>query len=207
MGFSDVGSFPARFSGLRYGVGARVKTVDNDVAKVLIDEQVIGKRLDVMAEKITEEFGEREFVAVVILKGALVFAADLLRRMPVPLQIETLNVASYHGGTESSGHVDFLDRKLPEVRGERVLIIDDILDTGRTLDAVRKKLEEQGAEMVRSCVLLSKDKERAAEVEADYEGFVIGDEFVVGYGLDYKGRYRNLPYVGVLKDECILDES
>jgi hypoxanthine phosphoribosyltransferase len=177
--------------------------VDDDVAKVLIDEQVIGKRLDAIALKILEEFGGQEFVAIVILKGALVFTADLLRRMPVPLQIETLNVASYHGGTESSGTVDFLDRKLPDVTGKRVLLIDDILDTGRTLHEVGKKLREQGAEMVRSCVLLSKDKERAAEVEADYTGFVIGDEFVVGYGLDYRGRYRNLPYVGVLKEECI----
>ena len=177
--------------------------VHEDVKKVLIDEAVIEKRLDVIAEKILEEFGSQEFVAIVILKGALVFAADLLRRMPVPLQIETLNVASYHGGTESSGQVDFLDRHLPKVKGERVLVIDDILDTGRTLAAVEEKLEEQGADLVRSCVLLSKDKERAAEIDADYTGFVIGDEFVVGYGLDYKGLYRNLPYVGVLKEECI----
>ena len=183
--------------------GARLSAVDEDVERVLIDEDVIGKRLDVIAEEILEEFGWQEFVAIVILKGALVFTADLLRRMPVPLQIETLNVASYHGGTESSGQVDILDRKLPDVKGKRVLLIDDILDTGRTLYEVGKKLREQGAEMVRSCVLLSKDKERAAEVEADFTGFLIGDEFVVGYGLDYRGRYRNLPYVGVLKDECI----
>ena len=87
------------------------------------------------------------------------------------------------------------------------MVLDDILDTGRTLEAVKQRLEEQGAELVRSCVLLSKDKERAADVEADYEGFVIGDEFVIGYGLDYQGRYRNLPYVGVLKDECIKAEE
>lgn len=174
-----------------------------DVKKVLIDEHVIGKRLDVMAGRILEEFGNEEFVAVVILKGALVFMADLLRRMPVPLEIECLNVASYHGGTESSGTVDFLDRKLPEVTGRKVLVIDDILDTGRTLHAVGKRLRSQGAALVKSCVLLSKDKERAEDVEADYTGFVIGDEFVIGYGLDYRGRYRNLPYIGVLKEERI----
>ena len=174
-----------------------------DVARVLIDEAVIEKRLDVMAENILKEFGNEEFVAVIILKGALVFTADLLRRMPVPLQIECLSVASYHGGTESSGQVDFLDRKLPDVKGERVLLIDDILDTGRTMHAVGERLREQEAAMVRSCVLLSKDREREAEVEADYTGFDIGDEFVIGYGLDYQGRYRNLPYIGVLKDECI----
>lgn len=172
-----------------------------DVEKVLIDEDVIVRRLEVMGEKILNEFGPEEFVVVVILKGALVFTADLLRQMPAPLQIETLNVASYHGGTESSGRVDFLDKVLPKVEGQRVLLVDDILDTGRTLHAVGERLKEQGAELVRSCVLLSKDKERAEEVDADYVGFVIGDEFVVGYGLDYEGRYRNLPYIGVLKEE------
>ncbi len=185
---------------------ARLGLVHDDVAKVLVDEQVIEKRLDAVAEKVMEDFGGREFVAIVILKGALVFAADLLRRMQVPLQIETLNVSSYHGGTASSGQVDFLDHEVPGVAGEQVLVIDDIRDTGRTRVAVKKKLVEQGAEMVRSCVLLSKDKERATEVEADYTGFVIGDEFVVGYGLDYRGLYRNLPYVGVLKEECIKEE-
>ncbi|NNC89562.1 MAG: hypoxanthine phosphoribosyltransferase [Akkermansiaceae bacterium] len=174
-----------------------------DVERVLIDEQVIGKRLDAMAEEILGEFRGTEFVAVLILKGALVFTADLLRRMPVPLEIECLNVASYHGETESSGKVDFLDRKLPDVQGRSVLLVDDILDTGRTLHAVRARLLENGARKVRTCVLLTKDKERAEEVEADYSGFDIGDEFVVGYGLDFRGRFRNLPYIGVLKEEVI----
>ena len=179
----------------------------NDIEKVLIDEDVIIRRLEVMAERILKEFGPEEFVVVAILKGALVFTADLLRKLPCRLQIETLNVASYHGGTESSGKVDFLDKVLPEVKGKRVLLVDDILDTGRTLHAVGQRLEEHGAEMVRTCVLLSKDKERAEEVEANYVGFVIGDEFVVGYGLDYEGRYRNLPYVGVLKEDVFSGEA
>ncbi len=175
----------------------------DDVEKVLIDEGVIEKRLDVIAERILQEFCGREFVVVVILKGALVFTADLLRRMPIPLEIECINVASYHGGTESSGRVDFLDARLPEVEGRSILLVDDILDTGRTLEAVRQKLADQGAEMVKSCVLLSKDKEREAEVDANYVGFHIGDEFVVGYGLDFRGLYRNLPYIGVLKEDVI----
>ena len=104
---------------------------------------------------------------------------------------------------ESSGQVDFLDRKLPVVKGRSVLLVDDILDTGRTLEAVSAKLLELGAREVKTCVLLTKDKERAAEVEADYSAFEIGDEFVVGYGLDYDGKYRNLPYVGVLKTSVI----
>lgn len=177
--------------------------VHDDVEKVLIDEGVIERRLDVIATRILESFRGKDFVVVVILKGALVFTADLLRRMPLPLEIECLNVASYHGGTESSGQVDFLDAKLPEVEGRSVLLVDDILDTGRTLAAVKKKLSANGAAAVETCVLLSKEKERAEEVEADYVGFGIGDEFVVGYGLDYQGLYRNLPYIGVLKEEVI----
>lgn len=178
-----------------------------DVERVLIDEAVIGKRIDVMAGRVLEEFQGRELMVVVILKGALVFTADLLRRLPIPLEIECLNVASYHGGTESSGQVDFLDAKLPPVEGRSVLVVDDILDTGRTLAAVSAKLREQGAAKVKTCVLLSKDKDRAAEVDADFVGFGIGDEFVVGYGLDFRGLYRNLPFIGVLKEEVIGDLS
>ncbi len=171
----------------------------DDIERVLIDEAVIQKRLDHMAADIEREFPAGPMVVVILLKGALVFAADLLRRIPRPLEIETLNVASYHGGTQSSGKVDFPDLEFPEVRGRHVLLLDDILDTGRTLHAVAARLHDEGAAAVHTGVLLAKDKPRAEEVQADYVGFEIGDEFVVGYGLDYKGRYRNLPYVGVLK--------
>ena len=171
----------------------------NDIERVLIDEAVIEKRLDAMAKEIEHDFPGGTMVVIILLKGALVFAADLLRRVPRPLLIECLNVASYHGGTESSGKVDFLDRHFPEVKDHHVLLLDDILDTGRTLHAVRERLIEEGAVAVHTAVLLAKDKERAEEVQADYVGFEIADEFVVGYGLDYQGKYRNLPFVGVLK--------
>ncbi len=175
-----------------------------DIEKVLIAEEVIEKRLDAIAQQIHADFADEDSLQVVaILKGALVFMADLLRRVPLRLEIECLNVASYHGGTESSGQVDFLDQKLPDVKGRCVLVLDDILDTGRTLEAVSAKLLQMGAREVKTCVLLTKDKERAAEVEADYSAFEIADEFVVGYGLDYDGKYRNLPYVGVLKPSVI----
>lgn len=175
-----------------------------DIEKVLIAEEVIERRLDVIAREIEGDFaGEGSLQVVAILKGALVFMADLLRRVPLKLEIECLSVASYHGGTESSGKVDFLDRKLPDVAGRCVLLIDDILDTGRTLAAVSDKLRTMGAREVKTCVLLTKDKERAAEVNADYSAFEIDDEFVVGYGLDFDGKYRNLPYVGVMKSDVI----
>jgi len=176
----------------------------DDIERVLIDEKVIEKRLDAMALEIERDFPQGPLVVVILLKGALVFAADLLRRVPRPLEIECLNVASYHGGTASSGKVDFLDRQFPEVRGRHVLLLDDILDTGRTLHAVSQRLRQEGALVVHAGVLLAKDRPRAVEVKADYVGFEIGDEFVVGYGLDYKGKYRNLPYVGVLKAAVVV---
>ncbi len=170
-----------------------------DIERILIDEAVIQRRLDTMAREIETDFPEGPIVVIILLKGALVFAADLLRRIPRELSIECLNVSSYHGGLESSGKVDFLDRHFPEVKGSHVLLLDDILDTGRTLAAVEARLKEEGAVVVHKGVLLAKDKKLAEDVSADYVGFEIADEFVVGYGLDYKGKYRNLPYVGVLK--------
>lgn len=175
----------------------------DDIERVLIDEAVIGKRLDAMARDIERDFPPGTLVVIILLKGALVFAADLLRRIPRSLEVECLNVASYHGGVESSGHVDFLDRHFPEVNGRHVLLLDDILDTGRTLHAVGQRLMEEGASAVHTAVLLAKDKPRAEEVQVDYVGFDITDEFVVGYGLDYAGRYRNLPYIGVLKRSAV----
>lgn len=177
--------------------------MEADVERVLIAEDVIEKRLDAMAREIRHDFPGEVIVVIVLLKGAMVFASDLLRRLPRMLEIECLNVASYHGGTESSGRVDFLDHRLPDVAGRRVLVLDDILDTGRTLRAVADRLREEGAAEVKTGVLLAKDRPRAVEVEADYVGFDIRDEFVIGYGLDYQGRYRNLPYVGTLRKEAM----
>lgn len=173
--------------------------MENDIEKILITEEVIRNRLDVLASEIRRDFPDEVLVVIVILKGALVFAADLLRRVPGMLEIECLNVASYHGETVSSGKVDFLDRKLPVVAGRKVLVLDDILDTGRTLRAVTERLSGLGAREVRTAVLLAKDRTDSSEVFVDYVGFAIEDEFVVGYGLDYRGRYRNLPYVATLR--------
>jgi len=177
--------------------------VHQDIEKVLIDAEIIQKRLDVLAGMVKADFEGKPMVVVALLKGAVLFTADLLRRVPLPMEMEFLNVASYHGGTESTGVVSFLDQCLPDVRGKSVLLLDDILDTGRTLEAVMEKLAGQGASEVKTCVLLAKDIEREVVAEADYTGFVIGDEFVVGYGLDYRGHYRNLPYVGILKESAI----
>ncbi|QTN33545.1 hypoxanthine phosphoribosyltransferase [Akkermansiaceae bacterium] len=174
-----------------------------DLEKVLFNESTILARLDELAEEITRDHEGKDLTAIVILHGGIILMADLLRRIQMPLRIESLGASSYHGGTESSGVVKLLGTGLPDVRGKHVLILDDILDTGRTLQLVKSKLLEGEAAGVKTCVLLSKKVIRAVEVNADYVGFEIEDEFVVGYGLDFDGRYRNLPFIGVLKESVI----
>lgn len=172
----------------------------DDIERILFHEQTILSRLDEVAGEITEAYRDKELTVVAVLNGSLIFAADLLRRIPLPLQLECLSVASYHGGTESSGVVTFDQISFPDVNGRHVLIVDDILDSGRTLHAICALLREKATPAsIQICVLLRKEKQRAQEMEAHYVAFEIGDEFVIGYGLDYLQRYRNLPFVGVLK--------
>jgi len=173
----------------------------NDVERILFHEQTILSRLDALARDITEMYRGKELTVIAVLNGSLIFAADLLRRIPLPLKLDCLSVASYHGGTESSGVVTFKQLTTPDIDGRHVLVIDDILDSGRTLHAICARLRtEARPASVRICVLLRKGVARAKELEADFVGFDIGDEFVVGYGLDYQEHYRNLSFVGVLKD-------
>ncbi|CAN5486698.1 hypoxanthine phosphoribosyltransferase [soil metagenome] len=177
--------------------------VQDDLDRVLLDESTILKRLDALAAQITEDYRDRELTVIAVLNGSLIFMADLLRRIPLPLKLDCLSVASYHGGTKTTGEVIFKQIMLPEVTGRHILILDDILDSGLTLNAIRSRLEEAKPLSVRICVLLEKTIERAAPVEADYVGFEIGNEFVIGYGLDYMERYRNLPCIGVLRKDMI----
>lgn len=178
-------------------------TMVTDIARVLYHEPEIITRIDAMAREITEEYQGKELTVIAILNGSFVFMADLLRRIPLPIQIDSWSVSSYRG-TQSSGRIEFRQNRLADVRGRHVLILDDILDSGRTLEAIKARLEgESGAENIRSCVLLRKNVQRDATISADHVGFDIPDEFVVGYGLDYNERYRNLPYIGVLKPEAI----
>ena len=176
--------------------------MQSDIERVLFDGPAIHKRLDEMAAQITADYSDRELTVIAILTGSLMFMSDLLRRIPLPLRLDCLSVVSYHGKTQTSGDVVF-KLAVPDVGGQDVLILDDILDTGYTLAAVGKKLEMAKPRSIRVCVLLSKRKHRARGVDADYIGFEIVDEFVVGYGLDYMERYRNLPYVGVLRKELL----
>ena len=177
--------------------------MQNDLDRVLFDEATIHRRLDEIAAQITRDYCDRELTVIAVLNGSLIFMADLLRRIPLPLKLDCLSVASYHGGTKSTGEVVFRQVALPDVQDRHILILDDILDSGLTLNAIRRKLEEANPRSVRICVLLEKKIVRAAPVDADYIGFEIGNEFVVGYGLDYMERYRNLPCVGVLRKDLI----
>ncbi len=178
----------------------------NDIALVLFHEQTILSRLDELARTISDEYRGKELTVIAVLNGSLIFTADLLRRIPLPLKLDSISVASYHGGKESSGVVTFDQVSMPDIDGRHVLIVDDILDSGRTLLAIRDKLLRETRPLsIRVCVLLRKDKERAIELDADFVGFDIGDEFVVGYGLDYQERYRNLPFIGVLREELFAN--
>ncbi len=177
--------------------------MQKDLDRVLYDEAAIHQRLDQIAARIVEDYRDRELTVIAVLNGSLIFMADLLRRIPLPLKLDCLSVASYHGGTESTGEVVFKQVSLPDIQGRHILILDDILDSGRTLFAIGEKLKTANPLSVRVCVLLQKRKSRARPVDADYVGFEIDDEFVVGYGLDYQERYRNLPCIGVLRREAI----
>ena len=176
-----------------------------DLERVLFDEPAIHRRLDDIAAQVSSDYRDRELTVIAVLHGSLMFVADLLRRIPLPLKLDCVSVASYHGKAQSSSEVVFKEVTVPDVVGRDVLILDDILDSGHTLAAIREKLETAKPRSIRVCVLLSKKKQRAREVNADYVGFEIEDEFVVGYGLDFRERYRNLPYIGVLRKELLED--
>ncbi len=176
----------------------------NDLERVLFHASTIQSRIDELALDITKSYEGKDLTVVAVLNGALIFMADLLRRIPLPLKLDCISVSSYHGGTESSGHVVFDRISKPDITGRHVLIVDDILDSGRTLHAICEKLRtETQPESISICVLLRKKKERAEFVEANYVGFDIENEFVIGYGLDYQERYRNLPFIATLRPELI----
>src|ERR1043166_596319 len=161
--------------------------MQTDIERVLFDEPAIHKRLDELAAKILNDYRDRELTVIAVLTGSLMFVAGLLRRIPVPVKLDFLSAVSYHGKAQTSGEVIFTQNALPNVAGRDVLVVDDILDSGHTLAAVRDKLETANPRSIRVCVLLSKRKQRARGVQPDYVGFEIEDEFVVGYGLDFHG--------------------
>ena len=181
--------------------------MEGDIERVLFDETAIHRRLDELAAQIVNDYRQRELTVIAVLTGSLMFVADLLRRIPLPLKLDCLSVVSYHGKAQTSVEVIFKQIALPDATERDILILDDILDSGHTLAAIRDKLEAAKARSIRICVLLSKKKPRARHIHADYIGFEIKDEFVVGYGLDFMERYRNLSYIGVPRKELLEQSS
>jgi len=171
-----------------------------DLAGILVPEADLQKRIAAIGRAIAKDYAGKEVLVVSLLSGTVIFLADLLRQLPFPLRIDFMGVSSYRSGTESGELVFNKELKL-EVQGSHVLLVDDILDTGKTLRAVTAKLEALKPASIRTCVLLDKKERRVGTFVADYVGFVIPNLFVVGYGLDFDERYRNLPFVGVLKPE------
>jgi len=176
-------------------------TLHNDIERVLFSEAQIKAAIDRVAEEVTQIYRGRDFTVVSVLKGSCVFASDLIRRIPIPLELAFLAASSYGDGTESGElEINFFPTG-NEIEGRHLLLVDDILDTGRTLHRLRGELARRGAKEVRTCVFLDKPSRRAVPFSADLRCFEVENLFVVGYGLDFAGRYRNLPYVGALRRE------
>ena len=176
--------------------------ISQDIQKVLIEETQINERCKELAAQIEADYQKRGQVPVIVglLKGSVPFMAELIKRFTFPCEIDFMSVSSYDG-TESIGDVR-IDKDMDlSCKGREVLIVEDIVDTGRTLREVKKLLKRKGAADVKVVSLLDKPERRVVEIKADYIGFRVPDEFVVGYGLDYNQKYRNLPYIGVLKPE------
>ena len=168
-----------------------------DLCDVLIPEVQIRRRVQELARLLTRDYAGKELLIVPLLTGTVMFLADLLRHLTLPLKLDFMGVSSYREGTVAREPVITKELRL-EARDRHLLLVDDILDTGRTLACVRERLSRLGPRSLRTCVLLDKPARRTQPVQADYVGFVIPDLFVVGYGLDFAERYRNLPFVGVL---------
>ncbi len=169
--------------------------------EVLISEEKIGQRVREIGEQISRDYRSERIVIVGVLKGCFIFLSDLIRQVSVPHEVDFIAVSSYGNSTESSGVVRLLKDLETDIHGRHVLLVEDIVDTGSSLAYIRENLETRNPASLRICALLDKRERREREVSVDYVGFEIPNRFVVGYGLDYAERYRDLPYVAVLTEE------
>ncbi len=170
-----------------------------DKISVLYSEEEVVSRIKEMGEQISRDYEGKSVHLVGILKGATFFACELAKRITVPVTLDFMSVSSYGDSTESSGVVK-INKDLDEpLEGKDVLVVEDIVDTGNTLSYLLDNLQKRGSKSVRLCTLLNKPERRIKDVKVDYTGFIIPDEFVVGYGLDYAQKYRNLPYIGIVE--------
>ena len=176
----------------------------NDIKEILLTKQEIDMMVHKIASSVNDDFRGEEVTAVVILKGSMMFAADLVRCLTVNVKLDFMQASSYGGGVESIGVIDIKKDLETDVKGKNVLIIEDIVDSGRTLSLLREEIEKRGAKKVAIASLLSKPSRRVVDVKVEYIGTEIPDEFVVGYGLDMDEKYRQLDYIGILKPEVYM---
>lgn len=176
----------------------QAEPVSGYIQRMLIPADDIAAKVSCLAERLAADYSDKRPVLVGVLSGSVVFLADLIRQLPIAMTLDFVAARSYGGGTESSGTVELLAGPLEDVSGRHVLLVEDIVDTGLTVQHLKSHLESLGAASVKVCALLDKRSRRQVDVPLDYCGFEVPDQFVVGYGLDFAGQYRNLPFVATL---------
>lgn len=181
--------------------------LDRDIKEIILTEGQIERRVAEIADQISDDYEGKDVVMVCVMNGAAIFYIDLMMDLDIPLEMNFIRVSSYGSGTKSSGNIRILYDLEADITGKHVLLVEDIIDSGNTLSALTEILRRRGAASVKCCCLLDKKERREVELEADYVGFEVPDEFLVGYGLDYAGKYRNLRYVGTLKPEIYSGEN
>ena len=175
--------------------------MEQDMQEILFTPEALAQRVKELADQITQDYAGKSPLIVGTLRGSFVFMADLVRQINLPLTVDFLSASSYGSGTESSGQVKLKLDLADDISGRDVLIIEDIVDSGNTLSKLLPELQKRGPASLKVCALLDKPERRRVPLHVDYSGFTIPDEFVVGYGLDYAEKYRNLPDIGVLRPE------
>lgn len=175
--------------------------MDQDIKRVLLTEEEIQKKVKELGETITKDYRSKDIIVVSILKGASIFTSDLIRNINLPLKVDFMSVSSYGNGVQSSQEIKIIKDIGYDVTGKDILIVEDIVDTGITLDYLVKMLFDRKARSIEVVTLLNKPEGRKVEVPVKYVGYIMPNEFLVGYGLDYAEKYRNLSYVGILKEE------
>ncbi len=177
--------------------------MEQDIDRILITDRELAQRVDEMAAQIAACYSDDDagLILVPILSGSIIFLSDLIRRLPMKMKLGLITVSSYAGATTESNAAELVMDLNVDIRGRHVLVVDDILDTGKTLRLVKERLHQRAPRSIRTAVLLRKPSKAPPDVTADFVGFEIADEFVVGYGLDYDGHYRNFPHIAVLKEE------
>lgn len=173
----------------------------NDIKEVLLSEEVLGEKISELGCNISKDYAGHDLVLIGVLKGSVMFMSDLLKRITIPCSMDFMAVSSYGNSTTSSGVVRILKDLDFEIEGKDVLVVEDIIDSGVTLKYLMEYLKARKANSLEIVCLLNKPERRKVDMEVKYTGFIVPDEFLVGYGLDYAEKYRNLPYIGVLKEE------